>query len=75
MASGERSFSITCLGDGGTTVSTPVIVRFRAQPVSTGGSSRGLRSYVSILNLEQDNEETIERFCIVLLGAYLQRYP
>jgi len=29
---GERSFSITCLGDGGTTVSTPVIVRFELSP-------------------------------------------
>ena len=29
---GERSFSITCLGGGGTTVSTPVIVRFELSP-------------------------------------------
>ena len=29
---GERSFSITCLGSGGTTVSTPVIVRFELSP-------------------------------------------
>ena len=29
---GERSFSITCLGDGGTTVSTPVIVRLELSP-------------------------------------------
>ena len=29
---GERSFSITCLGDGWTTVSTPVIVRFELSP-------------------------------------------
>ena len=29
---GERSFSITCLGGGETTVSTPVIVRFELSP-------------------------------------------
>ena len=29
---GERSFSITCLCGGGTTVSTPVIVRFELSP-------------------------------------------
>ena len=29
---GERSFSITCTGSGGTTVSTPVIVRFELSP-------------------------------------------
>ena len=31
--SGERSFSITCIGSGGTTVSTPVVVRFELSPV------------------------------------------
>ena len=30
---GERSFSITCIGNGGTTVSTPVVVRFELSPV------------------------------------------
>ena len=30
---GERSFSITCIGSGGTTVSTPVVVRFELSPV------------------------------------------
>ena len=30
---GERSFSITCMGSGGTTVSTPVVVRFELSPV------------------------------------------
>jgi hypothetical protein len=39
---GERSFSITCLGDGGTTVSTPVIVRFELSP-----SQRGAQAAVS----------------------------
>ena len=29
---GERSFSITCMGSGGTTVSTPVVVRFELSP-------------------------------------------
>ena len=30
---GERSFSIICIGSGGTTVSTPVVVRFELSPV------------------------------------------
>ena len=30
---GERSFSITCIGNGGTAVSTPVVVRFELSPV------------------------------------------
>ena len=30
---GKRSFSIICIGSGGTTVSTPVVVRFELSPV------------------------------------------